>query len=226
MIIRRIRGVFPFFIRKTIDFIHTHDLIIRMIDTKGKILNTAEELFGEFGYSATSMRQIISKAHVNLAAIHYHFGSKEDLLDQVIMRKAGPMNERRMKLLDEFEAGAAPESASIEKIIEAFVAPAILIERSPEFLKLMGRIHAEGLGHGIIQRNFQPIIDRFLSALHRALPDMAIKELAWKAHFTVGAMAFTLMAQPGMDPEAALEPPSAIIKRLVAFVSGGFRAPV
>jgi AcrR family transcriptional regulator len=194
--------------------------------TKQKILDTAEELFGEFGYSGTSLRHIIAKAQVNLAAVHYHFGSKQDLLDQVIMRKAGPMNEHRMQLLDQFEADAAPEPASIEKVIEAFVAPAILIERSPEFLKLMGRIHGEGLGQGIIQRNFQPILDRFLSALHRALPDMSSKELAWKAHFTLGAMAFTLRAQLGLDPEAAQEPPSTIIRRLVVFASGGFRAPV
>jgi AcrR family transcriptional regulator len=197
-----------------------------MIDTKQKILDAAEELLGEFGYSATSLRHIIAKAQVNLAAVHYHFGSKEDLLDQVVMRKAGPMNERRMQLLDRFEAEAAPEPASIEKVIEAFVAPVILIEKSPDFLKLMGRLHAEGLGHGIIHRNFQPTIDRFNSALRRALPDMPTKELIWKAHFTLGAMAFTLRVPPELDPDAALDPPSTIIRRLVAFASGGFRAPV
>jgi AcrR family transcriptional regulator len=197
-----------------------------MIDTKQKILDTAEELFGEFGYSATSLRHIIAKANVNLAAVHYHFGAKQDLLDQVVMRKAGPMNECRMQLLDKFEAEAAPEPASIEKIIEAFVAPAIQIEKSPEFLKLMGRIHAEGIGQGIIQRNFQPTIDRFLSAMRRALPNMSIKELLWKAHFTLGAMAFALRAQPEFGPEDVLELPSAIIRRLVAFAGAGFRAPV
>jgi AcrR family transcriptional regulator len=197
-----------------------------MNDTKQRILDATEELFGEYGYAATSLRQIISRAQVNLAAIHYHFGSKQDLLDQVVMRKAGPMNERRMKLLDLFETEAAPESASVEKIIEAFVSPAILIEKSPDFLKLMGRIYAEGLGQGIIQRNFQPILDRYVSALRRALPEMSMKELLWKAHFTLGAMAFTLRAHPEFDPETALEPASTIIRRLVAFASGGFRAPV
>ena len=59
-----------------------------MNDTKQKILDAAERLFGENGYAATSLRHIISEAKVNLAAIHYHFGSKQDLLDQVILRKA------------------------------------------------------------------------------------------------------------------------------------------
>jgi AcrR family transcriptional regulator len=197
-----------------------------MSETKQKILDAAEELFGENGYSATSLRHIISSAQVNLAAIHYHFGSKQDLLDNVILRKVGPINERRLKLLDQFEAEAMSEPACLEKIIEAFLAPAILIEKSHAFLKLMGRMHSEGLGQGIIQRNFQPIIERFSSALRRAMPDMSSKELAWKVHFMLGAMVFALRGQPGMDPEAALESPSAITTRLVAFVSGGFRAPV
>ncbi len=197
-----------------------------MTDTKQKILDAAEKLFGESGYSATSLRHIIAKAEVNLAAIHYYFGSKQDLLDQVILRKAGPMNERRLKLLDQFEAEASPEPASVEKILEALIAPAILIEKSPEFVKLMGRVHAEGLMPEVAQRNFQPIIDRFVSALRRALPDMRSEELAWKAHFLLGAMAHTLIARPDLDPEAAGESPMVIARRLVAFVSGGFRAPV
>jgi AcrR family transcriptional regulator len=196
-----------------------------MIDTKQKILDAAEELFGEHGYFATSLRHIISRASVNLAAIHYHFGSKQDLLDQVILRKAGPMNERRLKLLDQFEAEATPESPSLEKVLEAFIAPVVMIEKSPEFMKLMGRVYAEGLLPEIAQRNFQPMIARFLSALRRALPQMPAKELLWKVHFMLGAMSHTLIARPESDPESASEPPLAIVQRLVAFASGGFRAP-
>ena len=71
-----------------------------MTDTKEKILDTAERLIGEQGYAATSLRQIIAEAGVNLAAVHYHFGSKEDLLDAVVVRKAGPVNEARLARLD------------------------------------------------------------------------------------------------------------------------------
>ena len=197
-----------------------------MTDTKQKILDTAERLFGEQGYSPTSLRNIISKAGVNLAAIHYHFGSKQDLLDQVIMRKALPMNELRIKLLDQFEAAAAPEPVSIEKIMEAFLLPVISIEKSPEFVKLMGRVHSEGLIQGVAMRNFQPMIARFLSAMRRALPEMPAKELAWRTHFTLGAMAHTLTVRPEIDPDAVNESPSTTAHRLVAFACGGFRAPV
>lgn len=195
-----------------------------MTDTKEKIMDAAEYLFGEYGYSATSLRHIISEAGVNLAAIHYHFGSKQDLLDQVILRKAGPINEGRIKLLDQFEAEAAPELAPVEKILEAFIAPVILTGHSPDFVKLMGRVHIEGLMPTIAQRHFQPIADRFFAALRRALPGMSNQELSWKAHFALGALAHTLTARPETNPEAKPESAQTIVKRLVAFLSGGFCA--
>ena len=195
-----------------------------MNETKQKILDTAERLFGENGYSATSLRHIISEAHVNLAAIHYHFGLKEDLLDQVILRKAGPMNERRLKLLDQFESEAAPKPVSVEKILEAFISPAILIDKSPDFLKLMGRVHAEGLMPEIAKRHFQPMFARFLSALHRALPEIPERELLWKAHFAIGAMAHALAVRPDIMPVSGLELPALLSRMLVAFLSNGFRA--
>ena len=196
-----------------------------MTDTKQRILDTAERLFGENGYATTSLRHIIAEAKVNLAAIHYYFKSKQDLLDQVIMRKAGPMNERRLKLLDEFEAETAPAVASVEKVLEAFIVPAVMIDKSPEFVKLMGRVYAEGLMTEIAQRNFQPLAARFLSALQRALPDMPANELIWKAHFALGAMAHALTARPEIELNSAAESPLEIATRLVAFVSSGFRAP-
>ena len=209
-----------------LDLIQTYDLISRMNETRQIILDTAEKLFAESGYAATSLRHIISDAQVNLASIHYHFGSKQDLLDQVIMRKAGPMNERRLNLLDRFEKEAAPEPAPVEKIVVAFILPALLIDKSPEFVKLMGRVHAEGLMPEIARRNFQPMIGRFISALQRALPDMSTRDLLWKAHFALGALALALTTRPELDEGSTTEPPMAIAARLVAFVSNGFRAPV
>ena len=196
-----------------------------MADTKSRILDAAERLFAENGYAATSLRRIISDARVNLAAVHYHFGSKQDLLDQVIVRKAGPMNERRLQLLEQFESEAAPAAASVEKIVEAFILPALLIDKSPEFVRLMGRVHAEGLMPEIARRNFQPTIARFLSALQKALPEQSTEELVWKAHFALGAMARALSGRPDIDSETAGESSLGIATRLVAFVSSGFKAP-
>jgi AcrR family transcriptional regulator len=85
-----------------------------MTETNQRILDTAERLFGDQGYAATSLRHIIAEAGVNLAAIHYHYGSKEELLDEVVMRKAGPVNEARLALLDRYEAEAGLGPLAVE----------------------------------------------------------------------------------------------------------------
>ena len=198
-----------------------------MNDTKQKIMDTAAELFAEEGYSAISLRRIISKAGVNLAAVNYHFGTKQDLLDRIIVQKIRPLNDQRMNLLDQFEAEAAPEALSVEKIVEAFLAPAILMARGGGGLtRLVGWIHSENQGMEVVLRNFQPLLARYTAAMHRALPGTSKVEIAWKLHFMLGSMTHTLLTAPWLTPEAANEPAQVIIKRLVTFVTSGFNAPV
>src|SRR5580658_6697560 len=128
-----------------------------MIDTKQRILDTAERLFGERGYDAISLRHIIGEAGVNLAAVHYHFGSKEDLLDQVILRKVGPVNEARLALLDQAEQEASGAPVPIEQILRAFLIPTTEVaRRNPEFAKVMGRVVAEGHIERIAAQHFRP----------------------------------------------------------------------
>src|SRR5271156_1030141 len=117
-----------------------------MIDTRQKLLDTAERMFAEQGYGAVSLRQIIAEAEVNLAAIHYHFGSKEELLDAVILRKAGPVNERRMAELERAEAEAGEKGPGVEALLGAFLRPmADQAAEHPEFSRVMGRLHSEGI---------------------------------------------------------------------------------
>src|SRR5437867_413927 len=92
------------------------------IDTKQRILDSAERLFAQSGFAATSLRSIIADAKVNLAAIHYHYHSKEALFDAVILRRLEPINRERLELLDAYERSAADGKASLEQILEAFLA--------------------------------------------------------------------------------------------------------
>ncbi|MDY7020508.1 MAG: TetR/AcrR family transcriptional regulator, partial [Cyanobacteriota bacterium] len=57
-------------------------------DTKEQILNAAERHFALFGFAGTSLRAVTREANVNLAAVHYHFGSKEELFKAVVRRVA------------------------------------------------------------------------------------------------------------------------------------------
>ena len=209
--------------------IQLFDSINRMTETKQKILDTAERLFGDQGYAATSLRHIIAEAGVNLAAIHYHYGSKEELLDEVVMRKAAPVNAERLALLDRYEAEAGSGPLAVEKVLEAFLAPVFLgADRSPQFVRLMGRMYGEGLMTMIVGRHFQPVVNRFIDAFRRALPDLADEELLWRIHFMIGTMAHALFGPP--SPRPGVEPASLdaqhVVQRLVGFLGAGFRAPV
>src|SRR5882724_9695348 len=85
--------------------------------TQGKILDAAEALFMEHGFEATSLRAITTAASVNLAAVNYHFGSKEELFQAVLTRRLDPMNQARVALLDRFEAEAGEVPVSCERIL-------------------------------------------------------------------------------------------------------------
>src|SRR3954471_15457645 len=155
-----------------------------MIDTKQKIIDAAEQLIADQGYAATSLRQVIASAGVNLASIHYHFGSKEELLHELLMRKAGPVNEQRIELLDRYAAESGGAPLPVEKVLDAFFRPMIeTANANPQFVRVMGRIVVEGMLPAVVQRSFQPMFARFTGALRKAVPDIPDEEFQWRVHF-------------------------------------------
>jgi AcrR family transcriptional regulator len=197
-----------------------------MISTKEKILDTAERLFSEWGYDAVSLRHIIGEAGVNLAAVHYHFGSKQELLDAIVHRKVDPVNRDRLTLLDRCENEASPAGPSLERILDAFLRPvAEKADQYPQFVRLMGRIHAEGLLPDILHRHFATVIARFTAALRRTLPDLSEREFGWRIHFLIASMAAAMTGSPLFPP---LSLPTVFGERMTllsAFICGGLRAP-
>lgn len=198
-----------------------------MTETQGKILDTAERLFGEQGYAGTSLRHIIAEAGVNLAAIHYHFGSKEDLLDHLVMRKAAPVNAERLAILDRYEAESGSAPVPVEKILDAFLGPPFLrIDRNPGFSKLMGRMYGEGMMPLIVEKHFRPVVDRFHFAFGRSLPHLSKTELGLRLQFVVGCMAHTMFAMRlGAIQNPLPTDGGVLLKGLVTFLSHGLRAP-
>lgn len=197
-----------------------------MIDTKQRILDTAERLFGEKGYDAISLRHIIGEAGVNLAAVHYHFGSKEDLLDEVVLRKLGPVNDARLALLDQAESEAAGAPVPVEKILRAFMMPtASVAKQSPEFVKVMGRVVAEGLIQRIASQHFQPMLERFVAALHRSLPALSMNELGWRIYFMFGAVSRALCGESQTWLTGEMDDFPDRVEKLIAFLTGAFQGP-
>ena len=197
-----------------------------MIDTKQKILDTAERLFAQQGYAATSMRQIISEAGVNLAAIHYHFGSKEELLDGLVQRKAGPVNAERLALLDAAVKAANGRSLQVEEIFEALLRPmATVASQNGQFVQLMGRLFSEGLMPHIINKHFHEVMKKFMGALREVLPQLPEQEFLWRIHFMMGALAHTMCGAP--ESSELLGVSAGFhdrIDRLKRFLSAGFRS--
>src|ERR1039457_5805168 len=158
-----------------------------MTETKDKILDAAERLIGERGYAGTSLRHIIAEAGVNLAAVHYHFGSKEDLLDAVVLRKVTPVNDARLAWLDRAEAEAGSGPLKVEKVLESFLIPtAEMASGNPEFVRLMGRMQTEGMMPRLVEKHFHVMGLRFVAALRRAIPELTEEELLWRGPFFWG----------------------------------------
>src|SRR3546814_17956189 len=100
--------------------------------TREIILDTAEALFARQGHDGTSMRQITSEAGVNLAAVTYHFGSKEALVQAVLKRRLSILNQERLRLLDHHAAEAGRDPLTPSQILDAFFGPLLPLAARPD----------------------------------------------------------------------------------------------
>src|SRR5437879_11584596 len=109
--------------------------------TKDRILDAAEHLLAKNGFEATSLRAITAEADVNLAAVNYHFQSKDALIRAVISRRIGPINEKRLTMLDAIEQAAGDGLLPLGPVIEAFVGPVIEVRtKAKSFAPIMVRV--------------------------------------------------------------------------------------
>lgn len=204
-------------------------------DTKDRILDTAERLFAVNGYAATSLRAITSEAEVNLAAVNYHFGSKDALLAALLHRRIDPINADRLEMLTAHETENADSHLDVHTILRAFLAPVFRRSRTWEesgthFLQFIGRIHSvsDDRVRKMIFDLFEEVFLRFLSALNRALPELSQEEVFWRLQFVVGSMAHTLLwRRPLIESEYFTWPEPDVdqtIEKLVAFCTNGMNA--
>jgi AcrR family transcriptional regulator len=201
--------------------------------TKKRILDAAEQVFAEDGFKGASLRHITELARVDLGAVRYHFDSKTCLFGEVIRRRVDPLCEERLRRLDALEA-AHPLGAPLESLIEAFLRPALGLVNEPggnAWIKLIGRVRVEpGDYLESVQAKYQVLLQRFLTAFHRALPDIDREELAYRFFFLFGAEVNTLIDNGTLKAmEHSLptlsEDPSAVGERLIRFAVAGMRAP-
>lgn len=208
-------------------------------ETQQRILDAAERLFARNGFAATSLRNVTGEAGVNLAAVHYHFGSKEALVAAVFARRLRPLNDERLGLLAaaEEEARQAGEPApTVERILSALVVPtASLAAREAGELSLLagllGRVNDESCADLVrsLHGQFEAVTSRFLEALAGSLPDLAQDELYMRFHFVIGTVASSLGAPRRLEllsgGSVDTHDLGALADSLVTFLAAALRAP-
>ncbi len=172
--------------------------------TRQRITDTAAVLFAQHGYASTTTRQITEEAEVNIAAVNYHFGSKENLLIEVLDGIVGPLNDERLALLDELEEGETPD---VEAVLRAFLLPDVrtllaLRDRDPALPRFVSRMYSEGSEFmaQVVGRQFAVTRRRFVAALSRALPELSEDEVLWRLNCVVGIVIHLFAETPGRPP--------------------------
>ncbi len=208
--------------------------LARSTDTQSRILDAAEQLLAERGIEAASMRQVTTLAKANLAAVNYHFGSKEELIVQVYARRLRPVNAERIRLLDELEQRQGGQAPTANEILTCYVAPVIRLihdqaNGGERFMRLLGRALYEPGSYltPLFKDELEPVLTRFTQALRRVLPELSDEELFWRIHFAGGAMAYTLAQTHRLEliskGACDVNDSEAITKRLVEFIAAGMR---
>lgn len=202
----------------------------RQFSTKDRILGAAEELFAQQGFGGTTLRQVTRHADVNIAAVNYHFGSKENLVNEVFRRRMDQMSAQRLARLKQAREDAPGE---LEPILAAFVEPALALAQDRHggsaFIRVIARAYAEkndGL-RKFLSEQYGHVPREFGKAIAACMPALSKEQLYWRLDFLSGALTyamadFGLIKRPAAISEAAHRARAA--EALIRFAAAGIKA--
>jgi AcrR family transcriptional regulator len=192
--------------------------------TRTAILNAAERLYAERGFSDVTLRDIVAAAEVNLAAVNYHFGSKDELIAELYVTRSIATNRERLA-----ELKAAEESgggrAAIEAVLRALIGPTLrgclgperqrstaarfMIRASIESVPPIRKIRNREISH----------LRRFVAAMKRSLPERADVDIYWGLHFALAMAHQTIRDSERLtklsDGTCDLDDVESVIRRVV-----------
>jgi AcrR family transcriptional regulator len=198
--------------------------------TKDRLLGAAEELFAQHGFAGTSLREVTSRADVNIAAVNYHFGSKDNLINEVFRRRMDVMSAQRLAALRE---ALQRQPGELEPILAAFVKPALAMSLDRHgggaFIRVVARAYAEkndGL-RKFLSDPYGHVLREFAKAIAGCVPGLGKEALYWRLDFLSGALTyamadFGLIKRPSGVSEAAHRGHAA--EELIRFAAAGLRA--
>lgn len=204
--------------------------------TVTRILNAAEGLFAEQGFTETSLRTITSRAGVNLASVNYHFGGKKELIQAVFARFLTPFCDRLATDLDRYDQALQGELPELDALLERMVAAALEscsgdVERLGVFMTLLSAAYSQRQGHlrRFMRETYGFLFNRYMEKIEQASPELSPEDRFWRIHFMMGAAIFILSDVKPLSAMAEYDfgqAPSAeaVLSRLVSFLSAGFRS--
>ena len=195
-------------------------------------MQAADRLFGSHGFRGTSLRALTREAGVNLAAVHYHFGSKHELLVATLSRHIEAINAARLVQLDALEAAHPQGDIPPLALLSALVRPAFEFrhasaENAEAVQRLSALLHSEPLEivHPLMEGLFGEVTQRFTAACERAFPDLQREEVLLRIEFAIGVM---IAVVSGRHPPLTSDPPeideSEKLDHLIHFLAAGFSA--
>ncbi|WP_333680811.1 TetR/AcrR family transcriptional regulator [Dyella sp.] len=198
--------------------------------TKERILTAAEALFAQRGFEGASLRQLTAAAGVNLAAVNYHFGSKDHLVEQVFKRRLDQLNARRLAALKQISG--QPET-TLEDVLAAFIRPALDLSHDGGgglFMRVLARAFAEHDDdlRKFLSENYGHVMRQFTGEFARLLPDLSKEELYWRIDLVTGALThamsgFGIIQRKSDVSETTHREQTA--EHLIRFAASGLRAP-
>ncbi len=207
-------------------------------DTVDRILDAAEVLFAERGFSETSLRMITSKANVNLAAVNYHFGSKNALIQAVFSRFLSPFVRSLEHELKSISEKRGDEPIDIETLLGVVTTCVIRVPSKNQtgvsvFMRLLGLAYTQSQGHlrKYLEQEYSRAFKLFMKHMRDATPQLSAVDRFWRIQFMLGTTAFTMSSIEALsgilDNELQVKSSTEeVVKRLVPFLAAGLQAPI
>jgi AcrR family transcriptional regulator len=201
--------------------------------TRTRILDVAEDLLGQHGFYGTTIREIAKLAEVDTALAHYYFDSKQGLFDAVFLRRATIINSERLEALDAYEKRVG-KNVEVEGAIEAFLNPVLdWIAKGGKgwrnYFAIVAQVNATPIfGTAVMVKYFDPVIQRLIALVQKALPDAEPVDLYWAYHNLSGALTLTLGTTGRIDRLSdglcRSDDVEALRPRMIAYAAAGFHA--
>lgn len=209
----------------------------RAIATRNRILSAAEQLFTTRGFAGVTMREVARRAGTNVASAHYHFGSKEGLVIEMLRHRIAPINAERLRLLDDAKLQSEGKPLKPIVIFKALLLPigeAATGSSGPDsrFMQLVGRSFTEPASflEKVHRRLFRELADIFMVELRRTHPQANEEDLFWNLHFVVATMLGALANHRRLAPFSGGicqdKNVAEMIQRLIVFAAGGFASSI